>query len=48
MMFEDNKDRFELYQHSIASYVARPVSQDQFIGFVKKLADYWNLCELPG
>jgi CheY-like chemotaxis protein len=43
----DEKDRFEAYNHNVAGYIIKPISFEKFVTAVSTLNSFWQLCEQP-
>ena len=43
----DEKDRFEAYNHNVAGYIIKPISFENFVSAVSILNNFWQLCEHP-
>ena len=44
---QDEQDIVESYNHSVAGYMLKPVSYDEFLKTVEAINKYWNTSKLP-
>ncbi len=44
---DDSQDKEESFNYSIAGYIVKPVSYQQFVEAFKTIELYWTWCELP-
>ncbi len=42
-----DSDRKECYNHNVAGYIIKPISFEESVEVIRKLAEYWNLIQLP-
>ncbi|AFY78256.1 MAG: response regulator [Hydrococcus sp. C42_A2020_068] len=44
---DEDRDKLEAYNLSVAGYILKPVTFSKFIEVVSALNKYWMLCEMP-